>query len=110
MAKKSKQKQIDDKNAKVIGTVSLILFFLGSIFERILVHILPVDYHIFTYGLSRMLFFASIILIVNGRIKYPDNKFLKTVMWIMIIAFLILLVLFLIFLAMCISADTSSCG
>ena len=83
----------------VLATISLLLFLLIYYFS-----IMFWPFFVYDDILASLLQFlftilhlALIVIMIMGRIKYPDNKFLKVVMW-LIIAFVAMFLIFYIFL------------
>lgn len=100
----------DDSNATILGIVSLALFFLGSTIFGFLSTMFPFA-GMFISNLSGLCPLAGLSVMIFGRIKYPENKFLKIVMWIIIISIIVVVVGFISFciwcFVMCSNADLS---
>jgi len=100
----------NNSNATLFGTLSLILYFAGSAVVTLISYFLPVDSRNAFMSLSGFCPLAGIVLMIIGRVKYPTNKFLKVVMWI-IIGSIVLFILFVIWCYItCYTMDTSGCG
>ena len=95
------------------GTISLILYFSGP-FITLLTSILPHNLANFISSLSGLLPLSGIIVMIMGRVKFPTNKFLKVVMWIIIGTIILGVIAMLLFMiwcyATCTGMDTSGCN
>lgn len=80
----------DNKKGDKIALISLILFFIPSLF----VNTAATKYVFLLQYIDPLVHIAGIIIMIYGRIKYPKNQLLKAVMWIMIITIIILIVIF----------------
>lgn len=77
-------KNNNDYVPTILGITSLVLYFFGAgIFETIALF-LPESIRPFVSSLGGISSLAGIVVMIIGRIKYPQNKFLKVVMWIII--------------------------
>ena len=74
-----------DKKAKKLGIISLILFFLSPILLNKLASNLTEQSKNIVSSISIIFQLVGIIIMIFGRIKYPNSKFLKVVMWIIIV-------------------------
>ena len=104
----------ESETANVLAILSLILFFGGSIITGIISAFLPTSIGYRFSSLSGISPLAGIVIMIVGRVKYPTNKFLKIVMWIIIASIIISLIIFIIFIIWCYvtcsTADYSGCG
>ena len=98
----------DNKNEQEagdkLGTISLLLYFAGSVVMNFILGFLPSSIRNSLSVLSGLCPLSGIIIMIIGRIKYPTNKYLKTVMWIIIGTIILGLVLFIILAIMCANA------
>ena len=105
---------VDDSKGNILGIISLALYFGGSVLIAFILRILPVTVRDSFSTLSGLCPLSGIIIMIIGRVKYPTNKFLKVVMWIIIGTIIISLVTFIIFViwcyVTCASVDTSGCS
>ena len=104
----------EESNATLYGIISLLLYFGGPILGVLFTFGLPKGVREMLDSLSGLFPLAGIVVMIVGRVKYPTNKFLKTVMWI-IIGFIIAgIVLFILFFLWCwytcSTIDTSGCS
>ena len=88
------QNQDNDKEGDILGVISLILYFAGSGLISALIYFLPPNTRNYLSALGGLSPLASIVVMIVGRIKYPNNKLLKIAMWVIIICTLILIVSF----------------
>lgn len=90
----------------VFGILALCLYFGTYLVYGLLYGLL------YTYDYDSVLFrylssaagtlpIAGIVFMIIGRVKYPNNKFLKVVMWIIIVAAIITCIAAVIFLVTC---------
>jgi len=104
----------NNSNATLIGALSLIIYFVGSAVVTLLSYFLPGDSGNAFMSLSGFCPLAGIVLMIIGRVKYPTNKFLKVVMWIIIVSIILGLVAFILFVIWCYitcpTIDTSRYG
>ena len=104
----------DTKTANTLATISLVLFFGGSIIIGFFSYMLPTNIRYSFSSLSGICPLAGIVTMIVGRVKYPTNKFLKIVMWIIIASIIISLIIFILFIIWCYvtcsTADYSGCG
>lgn len=96
--------EVNDKIGEKLGVISLLLYFAG-----------PMILSFFNYALSNQYFsyiissfaglcpLSGIIIMIIGRIKYPNNKLLKIVMWIIIVSIIFSIISALIILISCIN-------
>ena len=88
------QNQDNDKEGDILGIISLILYFAGSGLISAIIYFLPPNTRNYLSALGGLSPLASIVVMIVGRIKYPNNKLLKIAMWVIIICTLILIVSF----------------
>ena len=104
----------NSSNARLFGVLSLILYFAGSAVVSFISYLLPVDSRDIFMSLSGFCPLSGIVLMIIGRVKYPTNKFLKVVMWIIIGSIILSLVAFILLVIWCYVTcsnwDTSGCG
>ena len=85
---KSVKQNEDDKKANLLCILSLISFFGVTILESILnIFASKISATIFDaiYSISSLCILAGLTLMIVARVKYPNNKFVKIVMWIYIV-------------------------
>ena len=71
-------------NAKMLGIISLVLYFAGTTILSIVTSFLSESFSVMFSSLAGLCPILGIIVMIIGRVKYPTNKFLKVVMWIII--------------------------
>ena len=91
-----------DKNiAIILGIISLVLYFLSPIIinkissnlqEQSIINISSIS------GICRM---TGVIIMIFGRIKYPNSKFLKGVMWSIIVSIVLLITAIILLIGAC---------
>ena len=94
----------DKTNANILGTISLILYFAGGSIILYLRNMLgnsitPISRLLETIGGLCPL--AGITVMIVGRVIYPQNTFLKIVMWFIIVSFILLVIAFIILTIAC---------
>lgn len=104
----------EEKIGNILGIISLVLYFGGPILGTIISSLLSESLRVYFSSVEGMSNLAALIIMIVGRVKYPSNKLLKTVMWIMIYMYAIGIILFILFIIWCTvtcsSYDTSGCG
>ena len=90
-----------DKAANKLGIISLILYLVGSGALTSLTFVLSDDYSNYLSSLFGFCPLVGIVLMIYGRIKYPNNRLLKIVMWVIIVIIILEIILFILFLIMC---------
>ena len=103
----------ENPNAKMLGVISLVLYFAGSTILSAITYFLPESYRVMFSSLVGLCPISGIIVMIIGRVKYPTNKFLKIVMWIIIGSIIFALVAAVIFMiccyVTCANMDTRGC-
>lgn len=103
----------ENKEAQKLCIASLICMYAGSTISAVLSFIVPVLAPLFgtCAGLSPI---AAIVLMIMARIKYPNNKFAKILMWVYIAQIILAILLFIIIVVACYytcsTIDTSGCS
>ena len=98
----------DDKKANKLGIISLCLYFGPAILSAIS-FLATAASSTFKYiltifsGLSGLSSLAAIVLMIIIRIKYPQNRLGKIIMWLYIILFILGIVLSIIIFVACIA-------
>ena len=105
--------KIENSNAKMLGVISLVLYFAGSTILSTIAYFLPESFRVMFSSLVGLCPISGIIVMVIGRVKYPTNKFLKIVMWIIIGSIILGLIATVIFMIWCYTTcaniDTGGC-
>ena len=91
----------EEKIGNRLGIISLLLYFVGSIIITFLSFFLPPGLNSAFSALSGFCPLAGLVVMIVGRIKYPNNKFLKITMWIIIICMILSLLAFIFIFIMC---------
>ena len=94
-------------NAKMLGIISLVLYFGGTTILSIVTSFLSESFSVMFSSLAGLCPILGIIVMIIGRVKYPTNKFLKVVMWIIIGSIIFSLVATVIFMIWCYVACTT---
>lgn len=104
----------EDHNGEMLGVISLVLYFAGSIILSTITYFLPESFRVMFSSLVGLCPISGIIVMIIGRVKYPTNKFLKIVMWIIIGSIILCLIAIVIFMILCYvtcaNMDTSGCS
>lgn len=99
----------DKKNANMLCIISLILTYGSGIFPIFSVLENPDSNNIFSI-LCSMGPLIGLVLMIIARIKYPNSKFAKVVMWIYIINIIIMMIGLLLLIITCYAAIQSCSG
>lgn len=94
------QNQNKDKEGDILGVISLILYFAGSGLISALIYFLPPSTRNYLSALGGLSPLASIVVMIVGRIKYPNNKLLKIAMWTIIICTLLGIIAFIVIIVL----------
>ena len=89
-----------DKEGDILGVISLILYFAGSGLISALIYFLPPNTRNYLSALGGLSPLASIVVMIVGRIKYPNNKLLKIAMWTIIICTLLGIIAFIVIIVL----------
>ena len=104
----------DEKEAKRLGIISLVLFFAGQFIFGTLGSLLSGYLGESVMALGGVCPLSGIVVMIVGRVKYPKNRFLKIVMWIIIGSIIILIIFWILFIIWCYvtcsSYDFSGCN
>lgn len=104
----------DEKEAKRLGIISLVLYFAGQLISVLLGSLLSGYLGESVMGLGGFCPLAGIVVMIVGRVKYPKNRFLKVVMWIIIASMIISIIFMILFVLWCYitcsNYDTSGCN
>lgn len=104
---------VKDSEGNKLGIISLVLYFIGTALISLISQHLPSTVRDDFSSLAGLCPLSGIIVMIIGRIKYPTNKFLKIVMWIIIGSIIFGLIAFIIFVIWCYvtcsNMDTSGC-
>ena len=90
----------NDKEGNKLGLISLVLYFAGSGILSVLVSMFPQETRNYFSSLIGLCPLASIVVMIVGRIKYPNNKLLKIAMWTIIICTLIGIIAFIVIMVL----------
>ena len=82
---------IDKQKANNMATISALLFYLGAEVVGIISKIIPVIGDLI-YDMRGLCSIAGIVIMIIGRVKYPDNKSLKVVMWAIIVTIAVIII------------------
>lgn len=108
------QKNNDTSEGNKLGLLSLILYFLGTSIVSVIAYALPTAFRNYLSTLSGLFPLAGIVIMIVGRVKYPNNKLLKAAMWAIIGSIIFSLIAFIVFFiwcyVTCTTMDTSGCN
>lgn len=82
---------IDNKKANNMATISALLFYLGAEVVGIISKVIPVIGDLI-YDMRGLCSIAGIVIMIIGRVKYPDNRALKVVMWAIIVTIAVIII------------------
>ena len=103
----------NDSEGNKLGIISLALYFVGSTLFLFISYLLPAGFRESFSALAGLCPTSGIVIMIVGRVKYPNNKFLKIVMWIIIGSIILELIAFILFFIWCYitcsTMDTSGC-
>jgi len=106
----------DNKKANKLCVWALLCYFVFSPLFRVLLIFPFMDsiLGVFCSSFSFMSSLAAYVLVIIARVKFPDNKFAKILMWIFILLFILSIILFAVMMISCAIAcnqtDFSGCG
>lgn len=97
--------EVKDKIGEKLGVISLLLYFVGPMILSLFNYVLANQY--VSYIISPFVGvcpLSGIVIMIIGRIKYPNNKLLKIAMWIIIVSIIFSIISAIIILISCINA------
>lgn len=104
----------NDSNDTKLGIISLVLYFGGTSIFSCITYLLPASFRNYFSSISGLFPLLGIIVMIVGRIKYPNSKLLKIVMWIIIASIILSMIAVILFIMWCVvtceNMDTSGCG
>lgn len=104
----------NDSEGTKLGIISLILYFCGSWIVAFLASLLPSSVRSIFSAFSGLCPLIGLVIVIVGRVNYPNNKLLKVVMWVIIASMIVGIVLIILFLIWChitcAHTDTSGCA
>lgn len=104
----------NNSEGNIFGIISLVLYFCGSTISAVFYSFLPDSLSSYLSTLGGVFPLVGIVVMIVGRVKYPQNKLLKVTMWVIISTIILMIVLFIIFIAWCYvtcnSSDLSGCN
>lgn len=92
---------VDSSQGDKLGLISLLLYFGASLVFSIITVFLPDEVRNYFSTLVGMCPLAGIVVMIVGRVKYPNNKLLKIVMWVIIASIILGIVLFIVVVIVC---------
>lgn len=90
---------MDKKKADNMAAISALFFYLGAGVVAIISKVIPVIGDLL-YNMRGLCSIAGIVIMIVGRVKYPDNKALKIVMWAIIVTIAVLVILVILYFVM----------
>ena len=97
-----------------LGIISLILYLGGFGISTFVLVFLPNSIKNYLSAIGSLFPLCGIIVMIVGRVKYPENKLLKVTMWIIIVSIILSFIamgLFMMWCYMtCTGVDTSGCS
>ena len=110
MEVKQIKKEEDDKKANILCILSLLFTYGLNIFPILSYRNNYNTGSRFLSGFSGLFPLIGLVLMIIARVKYPNNKFAKVVMWIYIISLLGMVLLFIVVMIACYSIISSCRG
>ncbi len=98
----NKENKEIEKEANFFGLMSAILFYGGGLVTSSFITFLPSNLRNTISTMSGLFPLAGIVIMIIGRIKYPDNKLLKIIMWCIIVTTIVSVLFFALFFMWCI--------
>lgn len=102
--------QKEEAEGNKFATAALILYFAGGLMASILSRYLPERIGNFLSGFSGFVPLVGIVIMIVGRIKYPNNKLLKITMWVIISLFILGVIIAILFFVFCYTVISSAGG
>ena len=104
----------DTKAGNKLGILALLLYFAAPTLVQSILMLFPEKIAITFSTLIGICPPVGLVLMIVGRIKYPNNKLLKIAMWVIIASIILSIVAVIVFMiacyVMCGQYDTSGCG
>ena len=97
----NKKDKNNDKTGNLLGLIALFLPLIGPIIMGIKIYSLSEKISYYMTEIGNLSPLASIVILIIGRIKYPNNTVLKGVMWFFIAIIIYSTIMFVIFHTMC---------
>ena len=89
---------MEKKKADNMATISALLFYLGAEVVAIISKVIPGVLGDLIYDMRGLCSIAGIVVMIVGRVKYPDNKALKIVMWAIIVTIAVIVIFAILYL------------
>lgn len=83
---------MDKKKADNMATIAALLFYLGAEVVSIISNVIPGILGDLIYDMRGLCSIAGIVVMIVGRVRYPDNKSLKIVMWAIIVTIAVIVI------------------
>lgn len=109
----NKMRKEDEKSANLLCILSIIFSYAIPIPLSFIGELVPAMMS-FAISISGICPLAGLVLMIVARIKYPESKFAKILMWVYIVTIALSMIVFIVFMVSCAIAcndwDTSGCG
>lgn len=106
------QETKDYSQARIMCIASVVLTYFSSVILAVVSQVLPILEKLLT-SLAGLCPIAGVILLIIVRVKYPEYKPGKVIMWVYIISLIVSIIAFILLAAFCYmicsSIDTSGC-
>lgn len=103
--KTSRPSKVDERNANMLSLFSLIFGFGADTLIALIGLFLPKVKELLTnLGIVGGLPLVGLVLMIVARVKYPQNKFAKIVMWIYIVSAILTIIGIMVFFVTCLTA------
>lgn len=96
--KKIEDQKLLKNNCSSGGMIYAVVFLVSILLGMLIVEIVRIAY------------IVALISIVTGKIKYPNNKFIKVLFWLFIIGMVLIVIAIIIFIFMAIPTIIDTCG
>ncbi len=110
----NEQSNTNSSDGTKLGIISLVTYFCSPVIVGTIVSVLPTSIRDEFSSLGALCPLAGIITMIIGRVKYPNNKLLKVVMWVIIVSIILSVFAFVLFLiwchVTCMQIDASGCS
>lgn len=104
----------NNSEGNIFGIISLVLYFCGSTISVVFYSFLPEILSSYLSTIGGVFPLVGIVVMIVGRVKYPENKLLKVAMWVIISTIILIILLFVIFAVWCYvtcsNVDLSGCS
>ena len=98
----------------MLGIASLLLYFVAPYLVALIAAVFPASFMDSFSSIAGLCPMSAIVIMIVGRVKYPANKLLKVVMWVIIVSIILVIICFVLFMiwcyVTCVQLDASGCS